>query len=118
MKNLLIFMLFTLFFYYFFFNKNIEKMSNNDYNPLNYVFDISNNKFFSKKKYSPNHILLRCKYDKSNICDNLTISDTLYNTKILFNKDDNYPLISNIGIKKGDEIIVQPYDFNITSSSL
>ena len=92
---------------------NTVKTFNDNYNPLEHVFDISHNKFFSKNRYYSNDIILRCKYDDKNICDNFTISDTLYNAKILFNKDDNYPLIANIRIKKGDEIIVQPYDFEI-----
>ena len=85
-------------------------MSNNI---LDDIFEINNNKYYSKQNYHPNDIILKCKHDNQNICDNLIYSDDNHNTKILNVKDNNYPLVTSRGIKKGDEIIIKPFDLKI-----
>jgi hypothetical protein len=116
MNNFIFYLLLALLIYYLFFNNNIENMDNNNNNNndlLKHFIDISDNDYISRKNYPPNHIILRCKYNDNNICNKLKISDKFYNAKILNVHDDYYPLITDIGIKKGDEIIVKPYDFEI-----
>lgn len=60
--------------------------------------------------------ILQCKHNNKNICNKLYISDKFYNTKILNVYDDNYPLITDVGIKKGDKILVKPYNFDINNN--
>jgi len=91
--------------YFIFKEQKIETMIDAE---LNNIFDVNNGKYYAKKSYPPNDIILRCTNEQTNICSALNYSNNDgTNTKILNMADDKYPLISSRGIKKGDEIIVK-----------
>ena len=109
MNKLFLVILCLIIFYLLFFRKqHFEKMTNTD---LNSIFNIKDNKYYAKQKYS-NKNILKCKDGDVNICKNLIFTnDGTHNADII--NMEGYPLIPNRRINEGEEVKIKSPDFQM-----